>query len=174
MSALLSGDSLLLDARPLALWDNDACVHRFYYRYRSFVPLEVLGDDPGSNRREESPQLPRDVMEVEVWVQSPSPVLPFPDFSIVYLRGRMILLTPGAAPHDESAFILHVEVIFAHYRGCLQSPSLGSSTLWNSVIPEPTIIGRIVDVANGLGGWVTLLIETVDELSSGIVRMNVA
>lgn len=180
MSAMLTGDTLLFDAKPRAIWDSQLKGYRYYYQYRSCIPLAELeqpSDDDDETTSKEGAQdplrLPRNHMDLEVWVPNPSPARPFPEYSVVYLRGRMVMPEPGIDQEDASKFVLHIEVVFAHFRGCIHPHPWAHYAMWNSVLPEPSIIGKITEISIGSKGFVTFLIETVDELPDTIVRMNV-
>ena len=176
MSSLLTGDFPLLRSSPHAIWDERFHSYRFYHKYTSYLPItsitakDVLAAD-GVVTSEQ------DVVPAEIWVPTPSPSLPFPSRSLVFLRGRIILPESNSTDLDsESGDTLpkiFLEIVYIQFRRSLPTTSWSPYIFWDCVYPEATITGKIVEVAEGAGDWTTLVIEGVDELSVGVSRISV-
>lgn len=153
MSASITGDFILLDPFQQAMFDPINERYRFYYIYKSYIPLDsvkevgIISDDLSAACNLESR-----VAIAEVWLPVMSPEIGFPDRSLAYIRGRMILPGRNNCGDDdnetvgESPFKIYVEVIRGQFKRCLPSSHWTYVLLRESIRPEPMVIGRIKTV----------------------------
>ena len=164
MSAQISGEFVLYDTQPSAIWDQQSNIYRFYHTYRARISLNDIPLLRQDNERV------IESVSAEIWIPTVSPVTPYIQNALVFIRGRIISPDQNISIENRHLFVIGIEAVSAQFRGlapsCPIPVNISSPT---QICPESTIIGKVVDLTEVEQGWSTLLIETAEEVG-GIVE----
>ena len=174
MAAIIRGEALLFDPKPHAVYNEVDKVYRFYYSYRSYLPISYLPPSIGANEDQVLRTVQANCVKAEVWIPIYSPVLSFPDKSVIYLRGRMLM--PEIDPRDqESVFVLLIEAIYAQLRRVIPLASRSAILSVPHNRPELSVIGKILELPSDsqTGHLPVFLLEAKDNVGNKIERFRI-
>lgn len=172
MAAVIRGEVLLFDPTPQAVYSEVDKCYRFYYSYKTYIPINLLTQQIGTNGIQTSGAVLIDAnaLKTEIWIPVYSPALTFADRSLIHLHGRV--LTPIIDPNDEQpVFTLFIEVIFAQLQSVMHHALPSLSLSLRHIRPELTVIGKILDLSprNAVADkCLTILIEAKDSVGNGV------
>ena len=159
MSATITWEFMLLSSERRAIFDPSRGCHRFYYGYEAVLPFSRVGRWAGVGHNLDEVdlvELTARYLRTKLWIKVDSPTNPFPNNSLVFVRGRMV------SPSDESIFVLNVEVFFASMQQIRASIQQNSCLPILRVRPEPTIVGKVLSLSSTTDNSLILCLEAKD------------
>ena len=174
MSAIVTGDYILSKLERRGIYDSTTDCYRFYNIYQSYVPTNDLAFIKSSNSdKDSSSPVGADLISCQVWIPLYSPEMGFPENSLIYLRGRLIILpsTDSVDSHHASTLTIYVECIHAIFRKCLPTPDWTPPLLIDAIRPEPSVVGRIKRTWSSESSSLYVLLEINEDVNDSIETM---
>lgn len=197
MSAIITGEFIIFNSERHAIYDNIDNWYRFYVIYQSYLctsetavsyPIHgpaLHNDDIGPSSQTsnivatsesndiQSPLKIPDFVLCQIWIPVSSPQLSFPDRSLVYLRGRLII-PPILEPMPiNSTLTIYVETIYALFRKSVPSIHWTSALLAQSVRPDVTVIGKIIESWSTQDNTSYILVHISEDVSIDVDVMYI-
>ena len=168
MSAIITGEFLILLPESHAVCNALDGTYKFYYVYKAQIPVASLADlEEVTHTFTDSSEIEDCTLFAEIWMPIPSPALPFPHRSLVYLRGRLIL--PLQEIDDDAIFTFYIEVISAQFRE-VAPPSLGVAGMHHRLglnlpnRPEVLLSGKILHISTNDDYSAIILLEVKEQI----------
>ena len=151
-----------------AVYDEARECYRFYIRYLGHISMiQPEADESIGIHVPDVTEMERHTLLAEIWIPVKSPETSFPDRSLVYLKGRMVL---PVLDIDSDDIILHYMIYIEVISARLQVQELYHGATSNLILhggyirPEVMIYGRVVGLFEEVFGFVTLSIESSEDV----------
>ena len=169
MSAVVSGECILFNPEPVALLDKSDNSYRFFYTYHSYIPVDHLGtiDETAI----ESDKSGKHNFICQLWIAVPSPATPFPDKSLVYYRGRLIVPPCSANDQLNPTITIYIECIYTQFRRSVPCIYWSREMLIEAVRPETTVIGKVKKIWPAPNSSQYILIEMRENVGTDVEIM---